>query len=167
MSVNNNVSIKGCLSITRINSDGDVVEHVEIPNIITAVGDQYYAGRAALATGLPAQVTGMRLGGGSTAPAKTGAGAALVTYLTNSNQALDANYPTVAAGVVTWRATFAPGKATSASAITEAVLVNDTIATNATSTAANTISRALVTGISAKAAGDTLVVQWTHTLAGS
>ena len=48
----------------------------------------------------------------------------------------------------------------------EAVIVNDTIATDATSTAANTISRILVTGISAKGASDTLTATWNHDLLG-
>jgi hypothetical protein len=112
----------------------------------------------------------MKLGTGSTAVAKTGAGAALVTYLSGSNKAFDATYPqsSLTTGrVITYKRTYAAGEATTASAITEAVIVNDTIATDATSTAANTISRVLVTVISAKAAGDTLTATWTHTLLGA
>lgn len=146
--------------------DGDLKARCEVHNLVTAVGDQYYAGRAALSTGLPSQVTGMKLGTGSTAPAKSGAGAALVTYLSNSHQAMDGSYPTAAAGVVTWRATFAAGKATTASAITEVVLVTDALA-DATSSAANTIARALLTGIGSKGTGDSLQITWTHTIAGA
>ena len=72
--------------------------------------------------------TGFRLGTGSTPVAKTGAGAAIVTYLSGSNKANDATFPTAAAGVVTWKRTYAPGEATSASPITEVVLNTDTIA---------------------------------------
>lgn len=146
--------------------DGELKARCVTHNLVTSVGDQYYAGRAALASGLPSQVTGMKLGTGSTAPAKTGAGAALVTYLTDSHQAIDGSYPTAAAGVVTWRATYAAGKATSASPITEVVLVTDALA-NATSSAANTICRALLGGIGSKGAGDSLQVTWTHTLLGA
>jgi hypothetical protein len=159
--------IWGEVTVVLTGPDGVEKARCVTHNLVTAVGDQFYAGRAALSTGLPAAATGMRLGNGSTAPAKTGAGAALVTYLTGSNKAFDSGFPTASGGVVTYKRTFAPGEATSASAITEAVIVNDTIATNATSTAANTISRALISGIAAKAAGDTLTVQWTHTLLGS
>ena len=109
----------------------------------------------------------MKLGTGSTAPAKTGAGAALVTYLAGSNKAFDATFPSAAGGVVTYKRTYAPGEATTASAITEAVIVNDTIATDATSAAAATISRALVSGVGSKAAGDTLTITWTHTILGA
>lgn len=117
------------------------------------------------------QVTAMKLGTGSTAVAKNGAGAALVTYLTNSHQAMDATYPqtsgTSGGRVVTYKVTYAAGKATSAStAITEAVLVLDFLA-DATSTAANTIARVLLSGIGSKQSTDTLTVTWTHTLLGS
>ena len=46
-------------------------------NLITTAGDNWYVARAAALSGLPAAATGMRLGTGSTAPAKTGAGAAI------------------------------------------------------------------------------------------
>lgn len=146
--------------------DGELKARCEVHNLITNVGDQYYAGRAALSSGQPAQVTGMKLGTGSTTPAKSGAGAALVTYLSNSHQADDGGYPTASAGVVTHRVTYAAGKATTASPITEVVLVTDTLA-DATSSAANTISRALLTGIGSKGALDTLTVTWTHTILGA
>jgi hypothetical protein len=63
-------------------------------------------------------------------------------------------------------ATYGPGKATTASPITEAVIVIDTLA-DATSTAANTVSRVLLTGIGSKASTDTLTVTWTHKLLGA
>ncbi len=147
--------------------DGEVKARCETSNLVTAVGDQFYAGRAALSTGLPAAVTGMKLGASSTATAKTGAGAALVTYLAGSNKALDSGFPTAAGGVVTWKRTYAAGEATTASAIQEAVLVTTAIATDATSTAADTIARVLLTGIASKGAGDSLTITWTHTVAGA
>jgi len=138
---------------------------------VTQVGDQYYGERAAGIASPPAQITGMKLGTGSTAVAKTGAGAALVTYLSGSNKALDGGFPTSALNGssrrIQWKRTYAAGEATTASAITEAVLVNDTIATDATSTAANTISRVLITGVGSKGASDTLTVTWNHDLLGA
>lgn len=159
-------AIQGVVVAELLGPDGTVKARCETRNLITSVGDQYYAGRAALSSGLPAQVTGMKLGTGSTAPAKSGAGAALVTYLADSHQAIDGSYPTAAAGVVTHRATYAAGKATTASPITEVVLVTDALA-NATSSAANTIARALLSGIGSKGAGDSLQITWTHTLLGA
>jgi hypothetical protein len=161
--------IVGEVTAVLTGPDGEEKARCVTKNLVTAVGDQYYAGRAALSSGLPAQVTGFRLGTGSTAVAKTGAGAAVVTYLATSNKANDASFPTAVAGVVTWKRTYAAGEATSASAITEVVLNTDTIANDnaTTATAANTISRALLTGIGSKGASDTLTITWTHTLVGA
>lgn len=160
-------SIKGHLVIERFDAAGTLLERCEVDNLVTAVGDQMYAGRGAGIASLPAAPTGLKLGTGSTAPAKTGAGAALVTYLAGSNKAFDSGFPTAVAGVATYKRTFAAGEATTASAITEVALVTDTIATDATSAAANTAARALVTGISQKGATDVLTITWTHTLVGA
>lgn len=150
--------------------DGMLKARCGTSNLITQIGDQYYAERASGIASPPAQVTCMKLGTGSTAPAKTGAGAALVTYLSGSDQAMDATYPQSSLNGssrrITWKVTYAPGTATTASAITEAVLVIDTLA-DATSTAANTIARVLLTGIGSKGSGDSLTVTWTHDLLGS
>lgn len=163
--------IAGRLVLERRNADGDLLERFEGDNLVTQVGDQVYGERGAGVSGAPAAPTGMKLGTGSTAVAKTGAGAALVTYLSGSNKAFDATYPQSALNStkrrITYKRTYAAGEATTASAITEAVIVNDTIATDATSSAANTISRVLVTGISAKGASDTLTATWTHDLEGT
>ena len=164
--MNENTTIEGIVEWELRGPNGEIKSAGKVRNLITSVGDQYYAGRAALSSSLPAQVTGMKLGTGSTAPAKSGAGAALATYLTDSHQAIDGSYPTAAAGVVTHRVTYAAGKATTASPITEVVLVTDALA-NATSSAANTIARALLSGIGSKGAGDSLQITWTHTLLGA
>ncbi len=145
---------------------GALLASGESHNLITQVGDQMQGERAAGITTLAAP-TGMKLGTGSTAVAKTGAGAALVTYLTNSHQGFDATYPQSAlngaARRITYQCTFAAGKATSASTpITEAVLVNAAL-TDATSTGANTIARVLLNpAVTAKTATDILTVIWQH-----
>lgn len=147
--------------------DGELKARCATKNLITAVGDQMYAGRGAGIASLPAAPTGIKLGSGSTAVAKTGAGAALVTYLAGSNKAFDSGFPTAVAGVVTYKRTYAAGEATTASPITEAALVTDTIATDATSTAANTAARVLLTGIGSKGAADTLTLTWTNSALGA
>jgi len=159
--------IRGTVVAELYGPNGELKARCETHNLVTAVGDQFYAGRAVLSAGLPAQVTGFKLGTGSTAPAKSGAGAALAAYLAGSNRAPDAGYPTAVGGVATWRRTFGPGEGTSASPITEAVLVTDAIASDTTSAAAATIARALITGIASKGAEDTLVVTWAHELVGA
>ncbi len=161
------VRVTGRVSWLLTGPDGKVKARGENPNVVTQIGDQYYGERAAGIASPPAQVTGMKLGTGSTAVAKTGAGAALVTYLSNSHQAIDGTYPqsSLASGKrrITWQSTWAAGKATTASAITEVVIVNETLA-DSTSAAAATIARALVTGVPSKEAGDVLTITWTHDL---
>jgi hypothetical protein len=161
------VPLTGRVSWLLTGPDGHVKASGEASNVVTQVGDQYYGERAAGIASPPAQVTGMKLGTGSTAVAKTGAGAALVTYLSNSHQALDGSYPasSLASGKrrITWQATWAAGKATSASPITEAVIVNEALA-DSTSAAAATIARVIVSGVPTKEAGDALTITWTHDL---
>jgi hypothetical protein len=159
--------IEGLVLFEWHDQDGKKFHESEQANLITTTGDAYYVGRAVLSSGQPAQVTGMKLGTGATAASKSGAGAALVTYLAASNKALDATFPSVAANVATFKRTYAAGEATSGSNITEAVLVTDAIGTDATSSAANTISRVLLASPAPKAAGDTLTVTWTHTFTGA
>lgn len=160
-------SIHGHGTAVLTGPDGEVKAVVEFTNLVTQVGDEYYGERAAGIDSPPGQVTGMKLGTGSTAPAKTGAGAALVTYLPDSHQAIEAGYPqsSLAGSTrrISWRAIWGPGKADSVNPITEVVIVNDALA-DATSPAANTISRALLADIAAKGAEDTLTVTWHHDL---
>lgn len=153
---------------------GGLKKRIRFVNLITDAGDLYYATRgvAGVSPAAPAdatKVTGMKLGTGTTAVAKSGAGAALVTYLSASNQAFDATWPKTTnlgggLGVTAeYRVLFAAGTATNA-ALTEAVIVNDS-STNATSTAANTISRIVFTAIN-KGALDTLTITWSHKFLG-
>lgn len=162
--------LHGAAVIQLVDADGHV-KHQEVTNLITTSGDQYYADRGAAAV-LPAaladatKVTGMKLGTGTTAAAKSGAGAALGAYIAGSNNPFDASFPAKVdlAGDTGWqiqyKTTWAAGDVTNA-AITEAVIVNDA-GTDATSTAANTISRIVFTAIN-KTASDTLVITWNHT----
>ena len=157
-----------------LDGDGKTKELVPFHNLITTAGDQYYSQKAiaAIAPAAPSAPTAavcMKLGTGTTAAAKSGAGAALVTYTTGSNAAFDATFPSAAAvgGDGGWNAsyktTWAAGTATN-SALTEVVIANDNA--NATSTAANTYSRAVFTAIN-KTASDSLAITWTHKFLGA
>lgn len=152
------------------NEDGSLASAGEGENIVTSVGDRMYAGRGAGITSPLAAPTCMKLGISSTTPSKSGAGSGLGTYLSDSHQAFDSTFPSGAAQGngwrITYKVTYAAGKATSASAITEAVLVNDTLA-NATTASGSTIARILLTGIASKGAGQTLTITWTHDLLGA
>jgi hypothetical protein len=146
-------------------------------NLITDAGDQYYSqmGIALVQpanAAAPTKAIGMKLGTGTTAVAKNGAGAALVTYLSGSHLAFDATFPTAAtkgAGAgwrITYKCTYAAGVATS-NGISEAVVIAEATLTNATNAASATVSRALLSPVVNKAAGDTLTLTWQHDLLGA
>lgn len=166
----NLLGLSGVVSWVLRAESGDVVAEGETHNLITRVGDQMYGERGAGIGAAPAAPTGMKLGSGSAAVTKVGAGAALATYLTNSHQAFDSGFPASelisSTRKVTYRTTFPAGKATTASPITEVVIVNSALA-DSTSPAANTIARALLTGIPSKGASETLEVTWAHNLLGA
>jgi len=142
------------------------VRDVEFDNLITQFGDEYYSKRAAEIGSIP-DVTGIKLGTGVTTPSKTGGGAALAAYLTDSDQAIDGGFPTwtlsgTGRAELLYQATIPAGKATTVSPITEAVITNENPLTDATSTTGTTISRALVSDVTNKPAAWIYVVEWTH-----
>lgn len=151
--------------------EGDRLQAVHFTNLITDAGDLYAAqaiirgvGPANPGAPSPGVPNGMKLGTGSTAVAKNGAGAALVTYLSGSNVAFDASYAQTSnlgagLGVTSvFKTTWAAGVATNA-ALAEVAIVNDQ-ATNATSTAGNTYARSVFGSTINKGASDTLAVTW-------
>lgn len=162
------MGLTGHVIIELFDKDGNLKERQEVDNLITDAGDLYYATRAlsAVTPAAPAdatKMTGMKLGTGTTAVAKSGAGAALVTYISGSNKAFDATFPlTVNLGGglgvnAQYKTTWGAGVVTNA-AIAEAVITNDA-GTDATSTAANTAKRITFTAIN-KTATDTLAITW-------
>ena len=173
--ITNRSGLKGVVIVRLYDNERNLKHYEEIYNLITTAGDEYYAKRSAAGV-LPAapsdvtKVTGMKLGVGTTTPSKSGAGSALVNYKTGSNLAFLASFPQLQdlTGDTGWNvlyyAQWLPGVATD-TALTEAVIVNDSAA-NATSTAANTISRVAFSAIN-KTAADTLEISWAHTFLGA
>jgi hypothetical protein len=248
MSKNETAAATGFLTWELFGADGELKASGCAGNLITQVGTQMYWERGAGVSGAPAVPTGMKLGTGTAAVTATGSGAALATYLSNSDQAFDSSFPTssllasaalsggtavaatdtftftghglvdgrsltlttppagLTAGVVyyvlnsttntfqlsatpggsvidvtadgagislsakatrriAYKTTYAAGKATSATAIAEAVIVNETL-TDATSAAAATVARILLGSQAAsKGSADTLALTWNHDLA--
>ncbi len=154
--------------------DGDLKELGVFSNLVTNVGDQYYAWRAAGIGSPPAQVTGMQLGTGTTAPSKaTQVGLSIGTLVAASLVAIDAGFPTGlalqtsnTANRIQWKTTWNPGTAT-ANAIAEVALVNQATATQTVAPVGSTISRALLSPTVNKGASDTLAVTWNHDLLGT
>lgn len=168
--------LKGTVLVELFDSEGNLKLEYLINNLITDAGDLYYVaqGISGVSPSLPAdptKVSGMKLGTGVTAVSKAGAGAALVTYKSGTNVAFDATYPqslNLGSGLgvqAVYRSTFGAGVGTDA-ALAEVVIVNDA-AVNATSTAANTISRVLFPTTINKGASDTLAVTWNHKFLGA
>lgn len=137
----------------------------------TALGAGSAFGTAQTKASLPKH-SGMRLGTGATAAAKTGAGAAIVTYTpaTTSSKALDSGFPTSALNGssrrIQYKTSWAAGEAT-ITGLAEVVITIEQPLTDVAGTAANTISRALLSPTVNKGASDTLAVTWNHDLLGA
>lgn len=153
-----------------VDEHGALKQRGTFVNLITQVGDQYYGERAAGIAGAPGQITGMRLGTGTTAVAKTGAGAAIVSYVSGSQAAIVGSYPqsslSGSSRRISWQSTWAAGVATNA-ALGEAVLTNEASLTDSAGTAANTIARVLLSPIINKGSSDTLTLTWNHDVLGA
>lgn len=167
------VGIVGIVLGELFDGDGTLIDYVETHNLITDKGDQYYGERAAGIASPPGQVTGMRLGTGVTAASKTGAGAAIGTYITGSNAAIVGGFPTSSqpggagtARFITWQATWGAGVAT-ANSISEAAITNETPLTDVAGTAANTISRVVLSPVINKGVNDSFTLTWIHALLGA
>lgn len=155
---------------------GDLLGVGVFANLITDVGDQYFGERAAGIAGPPAQVTGMKLGTGTTAVSKTGGGAAIVTYAgtgITASKAIDATWPqssqpggATTARQIQWRTSWAAGQVT-ISALAEVVITNETALADDAGNAGNTISRALLSPTVNKGSTDTLVITWNHLILGA
>lgn len=152
--------------VLRDETTGEVKLDEIVENLITRIGDQFYGERGAGISGAPAAVTGMQLGTGTTAPSKTGAGAAIGTLVANSLVALAANPASSLQGEarrIVYTATWAAGVAT-ANGIAEVALVNQATGTQTTAPASATIARALLSPTVNKGAADSLTVTWNHDL---
>lgn len=161
-------------SVLLLDGDMKVKEIEPFLNKITTAGDEFLARRAVAGIGTPniAQPTlanGMKLGTGTTAVAKSGAGAALVTYESGSNNLFDTTHPALTdltgdtGWDAVWKTSWLAGDVIEA-ALTEAVIVNDAAA-DATSSAANTYAR-IVFAAKNKTADDTLAITWAWTFNG-
>src|ERR1044072_2419173 len=136
---NDGTGIKGELQIKLTGPDGKVKVEKTVKNLITTVGDQYYAKMGCAGVGgnsAPTLANGMKLGTATTAVAKSGAG----SFIDNTgyiNQ-FDSVPAAVVSGDTGWKITYvaswAAGDATAT--IEEAAIVTDQ-ATNNTSTGAS------------------------------
>lgn len=159
------IEAHGLLEWRLWSEEGDLLVEGASENLLTTYGDEWSIRRLLDATPASGPITGMRLGTGTTAPSKSGAGAAIVAYAAGSSRALDGGFPTVAAiGVdVGWRATYRttyPAGVASVSGLAEAVMTNIAIA-DVAGAAGNTTNRGLLSPVVNKGASDTLELTWT------
>ncbi len=159
---------------------GALKELALFENLITDVGDAFYAKRAAQISTVPDIFGGMKLGTGTANSAKaTGGGdyARIQTYVTGSAAAFVGGYPQGAGATgytVTVKSSWAAGTAT-ATGIVEATVSNQNGSGNTPATPSNssdsddtrTISRAQLSPVVNKGALDTLDITWYHVLLGA
>lgn len=158
------MAVGGNVEVMLVGADGTIRYHEIGENLVTDYGDENLAKR--LATGDTQNIaTGMRLGTGSTAAAKAGAGGAIVTYETGSQEALDTSPPATSdkgAGAgyrVTYICTWIAGDVTEV-ALAEVVLTDETPITDVAGSLTNTIARFVFGATIDKQSGDSLVVTW-------
>lgn len=167
--MNDQSGLTGEIVLTCTDEFGNVKWTETVKNLITTVGDNYYAQRAlaAVTPDAPAdatKVTCMKLGNQSspTAASKTSTGAGLQAYITGSNAAFSS--VSRSSNAITYNASWAAGTATDA-AISEIVIAVTNA--NSTSVAADCIARAVISPTKNKTASDTLTAAWTHTFLGA
>lgn len=154
--------IRGFVVARLYGPDGQLKQKESGANLVTDHGDEHIARR--IFDDAYNIVTGMRLGTGSTAAAKNGAGAAIVTYISGSQEALDATATHSDKGAgsgyrATHVCTWVAGDVTN-SAIAEVVLTDETPITDVAGTAANTVARFVFGSTIDKQSGDSLEVTW-------
>ncbi len=156
------VGFGGLVTVRLRGPDGTIKYEETGYNLVTDYGDEHVGERMRLDAA--EIVTGMRLGIGVTAASKAGAGAAIVNYITTSQEALDA----VAGGAdkgagsgwrITHICTWAAGDITNG-AIAEVVLTDENPLTNVAGVAGNTVARFVFGATIDKQAGDSLEVTW-------
>jgi len=151
--------------------DGELLLARPFANLITDVGDAYYAAKAIVGVGpaapaAPSSVSGMQIGSGTAAAAKSGSGSSTGSFL--AGLALDSGYPiaqSLGAGngvQAVYRTTFPAGTGTGN--VTEAVLTTGTVTT--ASSTASTIARTVFSAVP-KGSSDSLQFTWQHVFRGA
>ncbi len=142
--------------------DGNVKYEEEGENLVTDHGDNFIAAR--IYDNAQNIVSGMRLGTGNTAAAKSGAGGAIVTYIAASQRALDAAATDATKGAgLGWRTTYVttwPAGTVTNVAIAEVVMTDENPLTDVAGAVGNTPARFVFAATIDKQATDSLEVTW-------
>jgi hypothetical protein len=173
------MGIVGEVTLQCFGAEGNLKWEDTHHNLITTVGDQYYAkmGCAGVSgNSAPTNLAnGMKLGtnvvSGAVAKSSTGSFIATGNYISGSNNTFDSVVATVVSGDTGWKITYIttwpPGDATNSS-IQEIAIVTDQATDNTSTNGATAcISRALISPARNKQSGDTLIATYTHTFLGA
>ncbi len=156
------VGFGGIVTVKLRGPDGKIKYEEQAYNLVTDYGDDMVATRTILDA--IEVVTGMKLGTGATAASKAGAGGTLVTYISGSQEALDAPAGEATKGAgsgwrITYICTWIAGDVTNG-AIAEVVLTNETPLTDVNSALTDVVARFVFGATIDKQAGDSLEVTW-------
>jgi len=161
--------IVGFVEARLFGPDGKLKQLEQGYNLVTDYGDEHVGERMSLDS--QDIVTGMRLGTSTTAASKAGAGAALVAYISASEEALDAATIGSDKGAgLGWRqehiSTWIAGDVTDAN-INEVVLTDETALTDTAGVLGDTVARFVFGSSIDKQSGDSLEVTWNVDFLGS
>jgi hypothetical protein len=151
MNIQENLKPTGMVTISHFNSEGELLNKFEVPNLVVTSGKQYIASRIKDTT--YTAMTNMAIGTSSTAASASDS----ILVAENGRQALSAT--TVSTNTVTYTATFPAGTGTSTSpGIQEAGIFN------ASGSGAGTMLCRTVFPSVAKASGDSIAITWVVTV---
>ena len=146
--------------------DGKLKQREEAHNLVTDIGDQYYASRIYSSAALWTYY--MKTGSVSTTATKNGAGSFVATadYNTASAHAMVATYPKVgaSANIAQWQVLWAAGENTNT---IRRVGITDNITNAGEADATHTMSMSVFGADIVKGASDTLTITWTVTFLGA
>ena len=143
-----NLKFTGLVNVKKINSSGEVVQEIEVPNLVVTTGKNHIASKITATTNTPASMTHMGIGTGTTGALL--ANTQLETQTTR--QALTGSTPTN--NTITYTCTFNAGLGDGP--ITEAGIFN-------ASTAGTMLCRTVFPVVT-KGAGDTIAITWVITI---
>lgn len=140
---NDRVKLKGHLDIVLTNSQGEVKDHLSVPNLVVTTGRNYIASR--MASNASPLMSHMAIGSGTTTPVIAD------TTLESQLARVTLTSTLASANVVTYQANFPAGTGTGA--ITEAGIFND-------ATTGDMLCRTTFAVVN-KASDDSLSITWT------
>lgn len=146
--INENVKPTGLVTVVQTNAAGKIVKEFQVPNLVVTAGKNHIAAKIAATTNVPAAMTHMAIGTGTSTP-----GASDTTLGTQTGR-VSLSGSVVSTNTITYTATFPAG--TGDGAITEAGVFN-------ASSGGTMLCRTTFPVVN-KASGDTIAITWVVTV---